>query len=133
MGVHICRGNWSTQENVLLSGPYTPLMPYLSQMDVDQLILEFATPRAGELDAVTSLEGKELGLGAVNPRTEDIETVEQVVEKGKEAARLLSPEKIFLNPDCGFGTFAQRPMNTPERAMEKLRTLVQAAQILRQQ
>jgi 5-methyltetrahydropteroyltriglutamate--homocysteine methyltransferase len=133
IGVHICRGNWSTQENVLLRGPYFPLMQYLSLMNVDQLVLEFATPRAGELEAVKLLQGKELGLGAVNPRTEDIESVQQLVERGKEAASLLSSKKIFLNPDCGFGTFAQRPMNTVDRAKEKLRIMVQAAEILRQQ
>jgi 5-methyltetrahydropteroyltriglutamate--homocysteine methyltransferase len=127
------RGNWSTQENVLLQGPYSPLMPYLSEMDVDQLILEYATPRAGELDVIQAQEGKELGLGVVNPRTEDIETVQQLLGKVKEATQYLSPEQIFLNPDCGFGTFAQRPMNTVARAKGKIRMMVQATQILREQ
>jgi len=133
IGVHICRGNWSTQEHVLLRGPYSPLMPYLSQLDVDQYILEYATPRAGELHDVHNLTGKELGLGIVNPRTDQVESIQQLVEKGKEAASLLRPEQIFLNPDCGFGTFAQRPMNTIERAKEKLTVMVEAAKILRQQ
>ncbi|MFS0644035.1 vitamin-B12 independent methionine synthase [Siminovitchia sp. 179-K 8D1 HS] len=133
IGIHICRGNWSTQESVLLRGPYSPLMPYLARMNADQFILEYATPRAGELDEVKHLAGKELGLGAVNPRTENLESVDSIVERGKEAAKILSPEKIFLNPDCGFGTFAQRPMNTPEKAVHKLRVMVQAAHRLRQQ
>lgn len=133
IGIHICRGNWSTQESVLLRGPYSPLMPYLARMNADQFILEYATPRAGELDEVKHLAGKELGLGAVNPRTENLESVDSIVERGKEAAKILSPEKIFLNPDCGFGTFAQRPMNTPEKAVNKLRVMVQAAHRLRQQ
>ncbi|HJV45878.1 MAG TPA: cobalamin-independent methionine synthase II family protein [Bacillota bacterium] len=133
IGVHLCRGNWSTQESVLLRGPYFPLMPYLSEMNVDQVILEYATPRAGELDAIRSLDQKELGLGVVNPRTEDLESVSQIIERAKEAAKYLSPEQIFLNPDCGFGTFAQRPMNTVDRATQKLKQMVQAAQILRNQ
>lgn len=131
IGIHICRGNWSTQENVLLHGPYSPLLPYLAEMNVDQYVLEFATPRAGELEAVKSLAGKGLGLGVVNPRTEDVETVQQIVQRAKEAASYFSPEEIFLNPDCGFGTFAQRPMNTEERAKEKLKNMVKAAQLLR--
>jgi 5-methyltetrahydropteroyltriglutamate--homocysteine methyltransferase len=49
-GVHICRGNWSRKENVLLTGNYGPLLPYLMRMKVDQLVLEMATPRAGELE-----------------------------------------------------------------------------------
>ncbi|RKD25041.1 vitamin-B12 independent methionine synthase [Ammoniphilus oxalaticus] len=133
IGVHICRGNWSTQEDVLLRGPYSPLIPYLEQMDVDQFILEYATPRAGELDVIKSLEGKQLGLGIVNPRTEEIESIEQLVERGREAANFLAPEHIFLNPDCGFGTFAQRPMNSIENAKQKLKVMVEAAKRLRQQ
>jgi len=131
IGVHVCRGNWSTQEEVLLSGPYSPLIPYLVEMDVDQYILEYATPRAGELDVIKELKGKELGLGLVNPRTPQLEDVQQLVKKAKEAADILSPEHIFLNPDCGFGTFAQRPMNTIESATQKLRSMVEAAQYLR--
>ena len=47
IGVHVCRGNWSAQEEVLLRGPYSALMPYLERINVDQLVLEYATPRAG--------------------------------------------------------------------------------------
>ena len=45
-GVHVCRGNWSRREDVLLKGNYGPLLPYLMEMNVDQLVLECATPRA---------------------------------------------------------------------------------------
>src|ERR1700691_2322765 len=31
--VHVCRGNWSRNEDVLLSGPYDGLMPYLKRMN----------------------------------------------------------------------------------------------------
>jgi 5-methyltetrahydropteroyltriglutamate--homocysteine methyltransferase len=39
--------------------------------------------------------------------------------------------RIFLNPDCGFGTFSARPMCTAEVAVEKLRVMVAAARMLR--
>lgn len=133
IGVHICRGNWSTQENVLLRGPYFPLLPYLANVQVDQLILEYATPRAGELDAIKDINGKELGFGVVNPRTIQVETPEEIVNRVHEAQKFIPDAKIFLNPDCGFGTFAQRPMNSDEVAFEKLKTMVEAARILRQE
>jgi len=41
------------------------------------------------------------------------------------------PEQIYLNPDCGFGTFAERPVNTADVAAEKLRAIHQAAEVLR--
>lgn len=132
IGVHVCRGNWSTQEQVLLRGPYYPLIPYLANVNVDQLILEYATPRAGELDAIREFGGKEIGLGVVNPRTEEIEEVEAIVARVQEVRKYLPDAKIFLNPDCGFGTFAQRPMNSDEIAVEKLKAMAEAAKKLRE-
>ncbi|MDQ0156204.1 cobalamin-independent methionine synthase II family protein [Robertmurraya andreesenii] len=132
IGLHVCRGNWSTEEEVLLRGPYYPLIPYLASVNVDQLVLEYSTPRAGELDAIREFGGKELGFGIVNPRTEGIESVEEMVERVKEIRTFLPDHKIYLNPDCGFGTFAQRPMNSDEISFEKLKAMVTAARILRE-
>lgn len=131
IGLHVCRGNWSTEEEVLLRGPYYPLIPYLANVKVDQLVLEYSTPRAGELDAIREFGGKELGFGIINPRTEEIESVEEMVKRVKEIRQYLPDHKIFLNPDCGFGTFAQRPMNSDEIAYEKLKAMVETANILR--
>jgi 5-methyltetrahydropteroyltriglutamate--homocysteine methyltransferase len=132
IGVHVCRGNWSTQEQVLLKGPYDLLIPYLAHVNVDQLVLEYATPRAGELGAIAEFAGKELGLGIVNPRTAEIESAEDIVARVQEALNFLPAEKIFLNPDCGFGTFAQRPMNSDQIAIEKLKVMSSAAKMLRE-
>ncbi|CEG26522.1 cobalamin-independent methionine synthase II family protein [Bacillus sp. B-jedd] len=132
IGIHICRGNWSTQEQVLLRGPYYPLVPYISRVNVDQLILEYATPRAGELDAISEFGNKELGLGIVNPRTEEVENAESIIARVEEARKYMPDEKIFLNPDCGFGTFAQRPMNSDDIAFRKLTVMVEAARRLRE-
>ena len=135
IGLHVCRGNWSQQEQILLKGSYHPLAPYLARLNVQQLVLEFATPRAGELAALLGareiVDEKELGLGMVNPRTPETEPVAAIVERVKEALQYLPPERIFLNPDCGFGTFSSRPMNSVTVAIRKLEALAQAAAVLR--
>jgi 5-methyltetrahydropteroyltriglutamate--homocysteine methyltransferase len=133
-GVHVCRGNWSRKEEVLLKGNYGPLLPYLMQMNIDQLVLEMATPRAGELDVFKEYANeKELGLGVVNPRTDDIESPEMIVQRVKEVLKFFEPAKIYLNPDCGFGTFAERCVNTPEIAYRKLKAIGEAAEMLRRE
>ena len=133
-GVHVCRGNWSRKEDVLLKGNYGPILPYLMEMEVDQLVLEFATPRAGEMEVFKEYKNeKEIGLGVVNPRTEQVEAPEEIVKRVKEALNYFEPEQVYLNPDCGFGTFAERPMNTPETAYLKLKSVAQAAEILRKE
>ncbi len=131
-GVHICRGNWSRKDEVLLKGSYEPLVPTMMGMRVDQLVLEFATPRAGELAVFEHYpRAREIGLGVANPRSDEVESPEFVIGKVKEALRYFAPEQIYLNPDCGFGTFAERPMNPAEIAFEKLRTIARAAEQLR--
>ena len=131
-GVHVCRGNWSRREEALLTGDYGTMLPYLARMNVDQLVLECATPRAGEMDVFSGFDGgKEIGLGVVNPRTDDVETPEQVVARVKELLRYVEPHKVYLNPDCGFGTFAERNINTREVASRKMVAIVQAAERLR--
>jgi 5-methyltetrahydropteroyltriglutamate--homocysteine methyltransferase len=131
-GVHICRGNWSRKDEVLLKGSYDQLVPTMMGMQIDQLVLEYATPRAGELAAFAHYpKAKEIGLGVVNPRSDEIEPPDSIVEKVNEALQYFAPEQIFLNPDCGFGTFAERPMNPAEIAGQKLRTIAKAAEQLR--
>ncbi|WP_057761258.1 cobalamin-independent methionine synthase II family protein [Cytobacillus praedii] len=133
LGVHICRGNWSREDDILLRGPYFPLIPYLSRVNVDQLVLEYATPRAGEIEAIKEFTHAEIGFGVVNPRTEEIETAEEIVEKVNQLLKFMPANQIYLNPDCGFGTFAQRPMNSEQIASAKLKVMSEAANFLREQ
>ena len=127
-GLHVCRGNWSRDERTLLRGSYAPLAGWLDQVPVTQLVLEYATPRAGE---VISTGGKELGLGVVNPRTDTVESAETIVQRVEAALRLVPRERIFLNPDCGFGTFSARAVNSAEVAERKLAAMAEAARRLR--
>ena len=123
-GVHVCRGNWSRKEDVLLSGNYGPLLPWLMRMNVSQLVLEMATPRAGEVDVFKEYRNeKELGLGVANPRTDEVETPAQIVHQVKDVLKYFDPEKIYLNPDCGFGTFAERCVNNAQTAYRKLQAI----------
>ena len=134
LGVHVCRGNWSRKEEVLLTGNYGPLLPYLVQMNIDQLVLECATPRAGEMEVFKEYANeKEIGLGVVNPRTDELETPGMIVERVNEMLQYFDADKIYLNPDCGFGTFAERNINTSEGAFHKMRVIGEAAQELRRQ
>lgn len=130
--LHVCRGNWSRNESVLLQGAYDPLIPYFRRMKVRQFVLEYATERAGSVEALAALpEDREIGLGVCNPRTSEIETAEFIAAKARSLLKFRPAETLYLNPDCGFGTFADRPVNTLETAAMKLRALHDAAQVLR--
>jgi len=60
-----------------------------------------------------------------------IEAADLIVGRVREALRYFTPEQIHLNPDCGWGTFAERPMNTAAIAARKLGAIAEAARQLR--
>lgn len=144
----MCRGNWSNREEVLLTGDYTALLPAFTRMHVRQFVLEYATPRAGDIGVVgKALSGvvpgteethgagglpREIGLGVVNPRTTEAETPEFIVRKAEAALAYYKPAQMFLNTDCGFGCFANRCVNVEEVAAAKIRNIAAAARILRE-
>lgn len=131
LAVHVCRGNWSRDEGVALAGDYRPLLPCLGTLKVGTLFLEMCTPRAGELNVLRDLPPScRLGLGVVNQKTERVETVEEVLVKAERAITLFGPERILLNPDCGFATFADNPVASAQVAEAKLAAIVSASRIL---
>ena len=132
-GVHICRGNWSRKEEVLLTGDYSPLVDFFESIKVDQLVLEYATPRAGDIAVVgKALAAREIGLGVVNPRTRSAESVAAIVGQVEGALAYFRPPQVFLNPDCGFGCFANRCVNDEQTAVAKITNIAGAARVLRE-
>jgi len=95
-------------------------------------LLELCTPRAGEMEALKDLpQDRRVGIGLVNPKTEIVESLEEIIAKAKKAADLFGADRIFLNPDCGFATFADNPVCSSRLAEAKLSALARAAEILR--
>jgi 5-methyltetrahydropteroyltriglutamate--homocysteine methyltransferase len=131
-GLHVCRGHRCEKDRIRLRGSYGRLIPYFAQTRIRQFVLEFADEQEDSLAALATLPAdREIGLGVLNPRTAEMEPVEVVVSKARRLARVVSPERVFLNPDCGFEAFANRPVNTISGAAAKLRVLALAASRLR--
>jgi len=127
LGLHICRGNWTRDERAALSGDYRPLLSLLEQVKVGTLFLELCTPRAGDMELLGGLpEDRRIGVGVVNQKLDRIETVEEIVAKGKEAIRVFGRDRVLLTPDCGFATFADNPLSSAEVAEAKLRHMAHA-------
>jgi 5-methyltetrahydropteroyltriglutamate--homocysteine methyltransferase len=132
VALHICRGNWTADEQVALRGDYAPLVPLLSAVKVGTLFLELCTPRAGDASVLRTLPKEvRVGVGVANQKTTRIESPEEIVASAEKAVAVLGPERILLNPDCGFATFADNPVAASDVAEQKLASIARARELLR--
>jgi 5-methyltetrahydropteroyltriglutamate--homocysteine methyltransferase len=132
--LHVCRGNWSPDESVALSGDYRPLLELFNEVAVGTLFLELCTPRAGDIEVLRGLTGDaRVGVGVVNQKSRVVERVSDIVDRARVAIHILGVDRVLLTPDCGFATFADNPVAAPAIARQKLAAVVQAAGILRRE
>jgi 5-methyltetrahydropteroyltriglutamate--homocysteine methyltransferase len=132
LGVHVCRGNWTRNEEAALAGDYRPLLPLLSSLEVGTLFLELCTPRAGELDVLADLpHDLRIGVGVVNQKHDRVERVEEIAARARRAVKLFGADRVLLSPDCGFATFADNPVSSASVAEAKLNAIVRAAELVR--
>ena len=132
--LHVCRGNWTPDESVALSGDYRALLPLFNTLEVGTLFLELCTPRAGDVEVLKGLSDRyRVGVGVVNQKSREVEREEDILAKARAAIRVLGPERVLLTPDCGFATFADNPVASAAAAEGKLAAIVAAARTLRRE
>lgn len=125
--MHVCRGNWTPDESLALSGDYSAYMPVLTRVNVGTLLLEFCTSRAGDLALIKQLpDHLRIGIGVVNPKDARVESPGDIAGRIKQACDLVGKERLLLTPDCGFATFADNPVSAFNVAEGKLRAIKEA-------
>lgn len=70
---------------------------------------------------------KDLGVGVVDSHNHVAESVDEVKEGIRETLKLMPPERVWIEPDCGLKT------RTWEEAAAKLRVMVQAVREVRRE
>jgi 5-methyltetrahydropteroyltriglutamate--homocysteine methyltransferase len=129
--VHLCRRN-KGRAGWIGEGSYDPIMPALGALAVDQLMMEFTIPAAGDMRCLRDLpERFSIGLGCVDCRGEVIDAPETIVKRVEHALDHVDKSRIALAPDCGFapGNAADIPL---DEAYAKLRNMAAAALVLRE-
>jgi 5-methyltetrahydropteroyltriglutamate--homocysteine methyltransferase len=127
--LHCCHSVYKRQSDV--AGDYQPILPRLADAKIDRVNLEFAYHGTGVPNDLRLVPAHvAVGMGVVDVRGETLQTVEQIEALGAAGAKFISPDRIALNPDCGFAPDAGEPP-TIDEAFEKLSRMCEAAQRLR--
>ena len=128
--LHCCHSVYKRQSDV--RGDYRPILSRFAGAKIDRLNLEFAYEGTGDTSDLDLLPaGIDLGMGVVDVRTEQPQTVEAIESLAAAGAERIGAARIALNPDCGFAPGAGEPP-TLDEAYEKLKRLVAAAKRLRE-
>ena len=100
--------------------------------DVGTFLLELCTPRAGELEVLRDLpESCRIGVGVVNQKRRDVEPVAEIRARIERAISLFGRDRVLIQPDCGFATFADNPVASAAAAQAKIAAMVEAVGALR--
>jgi 5-methyltetrahydropteroyltriglutamate--homocysteine methyltransferase len=106
-GVHVCRGypNKPLERKGISykanQAYYRDLLSWLSGSKLDVVSIEGA---AGELDlsVLGAIGGKTVMLGVIDVGDNEVESVESLVERARQALRYLPKGQLILAPDCGM-------------------------------
>jgi len=127
IAIHVCFGN-------LYGRPFSAvrsfrnLYPTLRDLRASQIVLEFANRGMEDLRVWREFAGDlELGAGVIDVKAFKAESAADVAERIRAALEHVAPDKLWLNPDCGF-------WETPRWVTkQKLAALVEGARIVRKE
>jgi 5-methyltetrahydropteroyltriglutamate--homocysteine methyltransferase len=123
--LHLCFGNFRGRPATAYRS-YAAFAPYFGDLAYDALSLEFANRSMWETELWSEHGGdKILAAGVIDVKGRDAETPQIVAERIRKTLASCAPEKLWLTADCGYSQTA-RPL-----AVEKMRSLVEAARIIR--
>jgi 5-methyltetrahydropteroyltriglutamate--homocysteine methyltransferase len=127
IAVHICFGNLYGRPFSAVRD-YRNVFPTLADLKASQIVLEFAN--RGPEDPARWRDfprDKELGAGVIDVKAFKAETAADVAERIRAFLPYIEPERLWLNPDCGF-------WETPRWVVkQKLAALCEGARRVRQE
>jgi 5-methyltetrahydropteroyltriglutamate--homocysteine methyltransferase len=132
LAVHLCRrAGGRARGEACHCGGYGPIIKHLNRLKVHHLTMEFTAPQAGDMTVFGEIRKDfEIGLGCVDVTPGQIDSAETIAGRVRKAIEFLAPERITLNPDCGFAPGSGANVSIDE-AYRKLCNEAEAARILR--
>jgi 5-methyltetrahydropteroyltriglutamate--homocysteine methyltransferase len=133
LAVHLCRRAGARGRGELAhQGGYDAIIEQLNRLKVQHLTMEFTAPGAGDMEVFKKLRDDiEIGLGCVSCQPGCIDSADAIYDRVETALQYLPPERITLNPDCGFAPGSAAAVSIDE-VYAKLKNEVAAARRLRE-
>src|SRR6266581_604210 len=127
IAVHVCFGNLYGRPFSAVRD-YRNVFPTLHEIDASQIVLEYANRGLDDVRLWKEFPtDKELGAGVVDVKAFRAETAAEVAERIRRLLESVAPDKLWLNPDCGF-------WETPRWIVrQKLTALVEGARTVRKE
>jgi 5-methyltetrahydropteroyltriglutamate--homocysteine methyltransferase len=125
--MHVCRGNaaghWAG------TGGYDVIAERLfGGLELDRLLLEYDTPRAGGFEALRHVRPETtVVLGLITTKTGALEPESAVEARIGEASAVVPMERLALSPQCGFASVEWGNPISPAEQEAKLRLVVDLA------
>lgn len=124
--IHICRGNFKS--SWLYDGGYEPIAKELfSRVNVDGFFLEYDSDRAGDFKPLRHIQNQRVVLGLVTTKTGEMEDVEGIKRRVREASDYVPLEQLCLSPQCGFASTEEGNAVAEQDQWNKLGLVVEAA------
>ncbi len=127
IAVHVCFGNLYGRPFAAVRD-FRNVYPALRDLEASQIVLEYANRGMDDLRLWKEFPtDKELGAGVIDVKAFKAETAAEVAERIRALLKVVAPDKLWLNPDCGF-------WETPRWVVkQKLAALVEGARIVRKE
>ena len=127
--LHTCWGN-PAQQRLVDDPSYQRSMAYLLEVDADVVTFECASTMGRDLPLFARQETtKKLAIGVVNHTNTVVESPASVADLIRRALEYVSPERLIISSDCGFG----REGISRRIAFHKCVALVQGTNIVRKE
>jgi len=129
-GFHLCRGNQASRW--LVEGGYDWLAERLfPRVRAQRLLLEYDDARSGTFAPLRAVpDDKIVVLGLVTTKSPRRETIDELVARIREAAKVVPLDRLALSPQCGFATSVIGNALSSDDQRAKLRTIVDAAAVV---
>ena len=127
LSTHLCFGNYKARA----VGPrrYKPMFPAFLDMKVDEIHLEMASREFAEIELVEQIikRGKDAAVGIIDVKSYYVETPRDVADRVRLCLKYAPADRLSFAPDCGLSQTARWA------ARQKLKNLVDGVRMVRKE